>query len=68
MKTHLTHLYAKLGVNDRAAAVAVAYDRGILGQVHRCLNWLEQASSPPIGSTFPKFDVIHGGASRSGDG
>ncbi|MET8287829.1 response regulator transcription factor [Streptomyces sp. NPDC005132] len=31
VKTHLTHLYAKLGVNDRAAAVAVGYDRGILG-------------------------------------
>ncbi|MBC9730566.1 response regulator transcription factor [Streptomyces sp. TRM68367] len=31
VKTHLTHLYAKLGVRDRAAAVAVAYDRGILG-------------------------------------
>ncbi|KPI05442.1 two component transcriptional regulator, LuxR family [Actinobacteria bacterium OK006] len=31
VKTHLTHLYAKLGVNNRAAAVAVAYDRGILG-------------------------------------
>ncbi|MGW2486741.1 response regulator [Streptomyces sp. NPDC001606] len=31
VKTHLTHLYAKLGVSDRAAAVAVAYDRGILG-------------------------------------
>ncbi|GAA4561607.1 response regulator transcription factor [Streptomyces collinus] len=31
VKTHLTHLYAKLGANDRAAAVAVAYDRGILG-------------------------------------
>ena len=31
VKTHLTHVYAKLGVNDRAAAVAVAYDRGILG-------------------------------------
>lgn len=30
VKTHLTHLYAKLGVNDRAAAVAVAYQRGIL--------------------------------------
>ncbi|MFJ6559658.1 response regulator [Streptomyces sp. NPDC091412] len=32
VKTHLTHLYAKLGVKDRAAAVAVAYDRGILGR------------------------------------
>ncbi|OLZ64870.1 DNA-binding response regulator [Streptomyces sp. IMTB 2501] len=31
VKTHLTHLYTKLGVNDRAAAVAVGYDRGILG-------------------------------------
>ncbi|WP_433545577.1 response regulator [Streptomyces sp. CA-294286] len=31
VKTHLTHLYAKLGVNDRAAAVASGYERGILG-------------------------------------
>ncbi|MBO4255405.1 response regulator [Streptomyces griseorubiginosus] len=31
VKTHLTHLYAKLGVSDRAAAVATAYQRGILG-------------------------------------
>jgi DNA-binding NarL/FixJ family response regulator len=31
VKTHLAHLYAKLGVKDRAAAVAVAYDRRILG-------------------------------------
>ncbi|MFF5142302.1 response regulator [Streptomyces sp. NPDC013157] len=31
VKTHLTHLYAKLGVNDRAAAVATGYQRGILG-------------------------------------
>jgi DNA-binding NarL/FixJ family response regulator len=30
VKTHLTHLYAKLGVTDRAAAVAAAYERGIL--------------------------------------
>lgn len=30
VKTHLTHLYAKLGINDRAAAVATAYQRGIL--------------------------------------
>jgi DNA-binding NarL/FixJ family response regulator len=32
VKTHLTHLYAKLAVSDRAAAVAAAYDRGILGR------------------------------------
>ncbi|MCX5086791.1 response regulator [Streptomyces sp. NPDC056121] len=31
VKTHLTHVYGKLGVKDRAAAVAVAYDRKILG-------------------------------------
>ncbi|MFF5286499.1 response regulator transcription factor [Streptomyces sp. 62] len=31
VKTHLTHIYAKLGVKDRAAAVATGYDRGILG-------------------------------------
>ncbi|WP_405362156.1 response regulator transcription factor [Kitasatospora sp. NBC_00085] len=31
VKTHLTHIYAKLGAADRAAAVAQAYERGILG-------------------------------------
>lgn len=31
VKTHLTHVYEKLGVTDRAAAVATAYDLGILG-------------------------------------
>lgn len=30
VKTHLLHAYAKLGVNDRAAAVAAAYSRGYL--------------------------------------
>jgi DNA-binding NarL/FixJ family response regulator len=30
VKTHLLHIYAKLGVNDRAAAVAEAYNRGML--------------------------------------
>jgi DNA-binding NarL/FixJ family response regulator len=30
VKTHLMHLYEKLGVNDRAAAVAVGYERGLL--------------------------------------
>jgi len=34
VKTHLTHLYAKLNANDRAAAVATAYERKILGRVH----------------------------------
>src|SRR5262245_25045812 len=30
VKTHLLHIYEKLGVNDRAAAVAAAYERGLL--------------------------------------
>ncbi len=30
VKTHLLHVYAKLGVNDRAAAVAAGYERGLL--------------------------------------
>lgn len=31
IKTHLLHIYDKLGVRDRAAAVGEAYKRGILG-------------------------------------
>ncbi|NYE10418.1 hypothetical protein BJ999_000714 [Actinomadura citrea] len=31
MKTHPLHLYRKLGVRDRASAVAAAYERGLLG-------------------------------------
>jgi DNA-binding NarL/FixJ family response regulator len=30
VKTHLLHVYAKLGVKDRAAAVAAAFERGYL--------------------------------------
>ncbi|MDN3239571.1 response regulator [Glycomyces tritici] len=30
VKTHLMHVYAKLEVNDRAAAVAAGYERGLL--------------------------------------
>ena len=30
VKTHLLHIYEKLGVNDRAAAVAAGYERGLL--------------------------------------
>lgn len=30
VKTHLLHVYAKLEVSDRAAAVAVGYERGLL--------------------------------------
>ncbi|GAA2735336.1 response regulator transcription factor [Actinocorallia aurantiaca] len=30
VKTHLTHIYTKLGAKDRAAAVATAYDKHLL--------------------------------------
>jgi hypothetical protein len=30
VKTHLMNIYAKLGVSDRAAAVAEAFNRGLL--------------------------------------
>ena len=30
VKTHLLHIYAKLDANDRAAAVATAFERGVL--------------------------------------
>jgi ATP/maltotriose-dependent transcriptional regulator MalT len=30
VKTHLLHIYAKLDVNDRASAVAAAYELGLL--------------------------------------
>jgi DNA-binding NarL/FixJ family response regulator len=30
VKTHLLHIYAKLGVSDRAAAVDEAFNRGLL--------------------------------------
>ncbi|MEF3403504.1 response regulator transcription factor [Agromyces sp. CCNWLW203] len=30
VKSHVLHVYAKLGVNDRAAAVAIGFQRGLL--------------------------------------
>ena len=30
VKTHLVHLFTKLGVADRTAAVTVAYERGLI--------------------------------------
>ncbi|MDF5757895.1 response regulator transcription factor [Spongiactinospora sp. TRM90649] len=32
VKTHLLHIYAKLGVNDRASAVAAAFERGLFAR------------------------------------
>ena len=44
VKTHLLHIYAKLGVNDRAAAVAEAFEQGLLRPGRR-------TSSPSARST-----------------
>jgi DNA-binding NarL/FixJ family response regulator len=38
VKAHLLHVYTKLGVNDRAAAVAAAYERGLLTPGGRLLG------------------------------
>jgi DNA-binding NarL/FixJ family response regulator len=35
VKSHLLHIYAKLGVRDRAAAVAEGYNRGLLNPAQR---------------------------------
>jgi DNA-binding NarL/FixJ family response regulator len=35
VKTHLVHLFSKLGVDDRTAAVTVARDRGLLQRRHQ---------------------------------
>lgn len=32
VKSHLTHVFEKLGVRDRASAVAAGYERGLLGR------------------------------------
>ena len=45
VKTHLMHIYAKLGVNDRAAAVAEAFNRGLLHPPQRALTWRRSATS-----------------------
>ena len=42
VKTHLIHVYAKLGVNDRAAAVAAAYEQKLLGR-----SQAERPIAPP---------------------
>ncbi|MFD3567490.1 response regulator [Streptomyces sp. NPDC058667] len=47
VKTHLTHIYGKLGVKDRAAAVATGYDRGILGRARP--HTPRPAAAPPTG-------------------
>lgn len=44
VKTHLLHVYAKLGVRDRAAAVATAMSRGLLPS---------RPASPPAGRPGP---------------
>jgi Bacterial regulatory proteins, luxR family len=40
VNTHLLHIYAKLEVRDRAAAVAAGYQRGLLTWRRQC--WRSQ--------------------------
>ena len=44
VKTHLLHIYAKLGVSDRAAAVGEAFNRGLLQP-----GWRENLDRPGPG-------------------
>ena len=46
VKTHLLHMYAKLGVNDRAAAVAEAFERGLLCAAQAGVILLPQRRRP----------------------
>jgi DNA-binding NarL/FixJ family response regulator len=42
VKTHVLHIFAKLGVNDRAAAVATGFERGLLPRLAD--SWLDEAA------------------------
>ncbi len=59
VKTHVLHIYAKLGVNDRAAAVATGFERGLLPRP------LEPATSVPADGPGPA--VIIGRSLRGED-
>jgi DNA-binding NarL/FixJ family response regulator len=54
VKTHVLHIYAKLGVNDRAAAVATGFERGLLPRPLRAA-----AREPALagGESLPGQDV-----------
>jgi DNA-binding CsgD family transcriptional regulator len=52
VKTHVLHIYAKLGVNDRAAAVAAGFERGLLPRPLK--------PSAPVPARAPDLVVIAG--------
>jgi DNA-binding NarL/FixJ family response regulator len=54
VKTHVLHIYAKLGVNDRAAAVAVGFERGLLPRP------LKPATPVPAHARDPVLTSGHG--------
>jgi DNA-binding NarL/FixJ family response regulator len=56
VKTHVLHIYAKLGVNDRAAAVAAGFERGLLP---RPLNPTLKPAAP-VPAHAPDLVVIAG--------
>jgi DNA-binding CsgD family transcriptional regulator len=41
VKTHLLHIFAKLGVDDRTAAVTAGMEKGVLRLVKRGAWWRE---------------------------
>lgn len=47
VKTHLRHAYRKLGVGDRAHAVAIAYQRGLLAMPWGSEPRIEPRPVPP---------------------
>jgi DNA-binding NarL/FixJ family response regulator len=67
VKTHLLHIYAKLGVTDRAAAVAEAFNRGLLTPVKpdRRLELQPSESALPSGPGCSRSSTPNGVAARA---
>lgn len=74
VRTHLLHIYGKLGVNDRAAAVAAPFDRGLLrpggqspGRARRSAARSGQPGGPVSRPVRPASGPV-GPAARSAEG
>jgi DNA-binding NarL/FixJ family response regulator len=67
VKTHLLHIYAKLGVTDRAAAVAEAFNRGLLTPVKpdRRLELQPSESALPSGPACSRSSTPNGVVARA---
>ena len=64
VKTHLLHIYAKLGVTDRAAAVAEAFNRGLLTPVQGTLTggsvFARTSSASTPGASSTRHEPVRG--------